>query len=284
MRKSLLLFFFLTYAVYSHSQSILTIRETYNFNVNDEFHRKYLNIPPNVERTKITSKYFSLANDTVFYGIYNEGYYSTVNNSTGTPYLEYQTTSSTDTIFFTNLDSSITMEFPSYTLDSCNTYNETVYYSPQYCGELAYEYEHCINTCFEPHCTNKIYGRGLGVIFYHEWYPAQSFDVTRELIYYKKDTITCGTPDTFNPVTIVESVQNKNNIITYPNPAFDLLNISNVQSSTKIELYDITGRMVFERTVNKDVKIDTSELRSGIYNAVIRTANKTLNEKVVITH
>jgi len=55
----------------------------------------------------------------------------------------------------------------------------------------------------------------------------------------------------------------KNNISVYPNPATDVLNISNVSSKTKFEIFNIGGQLVNQGTT--DGKVNVSKLTKGVY-------------------
>jgi len=55
----------------------------------------------------------------------------------------------------------------------------------------------------------------------------------------------------------------KNNISVYPNPAVDVINISNVSSKTKFEIYSVAGQLVNQGTT--DGKVNVSKLTKGVY-------------------
>lgn len=55
----------------------------------------------------------------------------------------------------------------------------------------------------------------------------------------------------------------KNNIQVYPNPAVDVINISNVSSKTKFEIYNVGGQLVNQGTT--DGKVNVSKLTKGVY-------------------
>ncbi|MFC0344402.1 reprolysin-like metallopeptidase [Epilithonimonas hispanica] len=55
----------------------------------------------------------------------------------------------------------------------------------------------------------------------------------------------------------------KNNISVYPNPAVDVINISNVSSKTKFEIYSVGGQLVYQGTT--DGKVNVSKLAKGVY-------------------
>ncbi len=55
----------------------------------------------------------------------------------------------------------------------------------------------------------------------------------------------------------------RNNISVYPNPAVDMINISNVSSKTKFEIYSVGGQLVNQGTT--DGKVNVSKLAKGVY-------------------
>ena len=63
--------------------------------------------------------------------------------------------------------------------------------------------------------------------------------------------------------TLAVSDIKKNNISVYPNPATDVINISNVSSKTKFEIYSVGGQLVNQGTT--DGKVNVSKLAKGVY-------------------
>jgi len=52
----------------------------------------------------------------------------------------------------------------------------------------------------------------------------------------------------------------------YPNPVNDVLNIGDISSVSKIEIFDVTGKIVYSTEVNApNISINTSNLSNGIY-------------------
>ncbi len=78
-----------------------------------------------------------------------------------------------------------------------------------------------------------------------------------------------------------ELSENKSLIQIYPNPAAGLLNISGITSKTTIRLYDVLGKLIFEKETEADEAIDISFLKQGVYqitaeNNMGRVINKVL--------
>lgn len=80
------------------------------------------------------------------------------------------------------------------------------------------------------------------------------------------DAFTYGEVEDYS-VKISESLAvtdvKKNNISVYPNPAVDVINISNVSSKTKFEIYNVGGQLVNQGTT--DGKVNVSKLTKGVY-------------------
>lgn len=68
---------------------------------------------------------------------------------------------------------------------------------------------------------------------------------------------------TLNIGQLAVSDVKKNHISVYPNPATDVINISNVSSKTKFEIYSVGGQLVNQGTT--DGKVNVSKLAKGVY-------------------
>lgn len=74
-----------------------------------------------------------------------------------------------------------------------------------------------------------------------------------------------------------------NNILCWPNPASDFLNISSDDRIVKIEIYDITGRKIYNETANTNkLKIDINNFAPGLYLIEVRTRNQNYSNKFVV--
>jgi len=76
----------------------------------------------------------------------------------------------------------------------------------------------------------------------------------------------------------------QNNIKVYPNPAKDELNVEAASIMKEIRIFNITGQMVLDQAVNgKTLKVQTSNLPSGIYNLKVLTEDgSSFDRKIVI--
>jgi hypothetical protein len=73
----------------------------------------------------------------------------------------------------------------------------------------------------------------------------------------------------------------------YPNPASDMLrvNLPDVNSN-QIVLYDVSGKMIYNRQVSKDrvESIDVSSMPSGVYILSFENGTQTVKHPVIIQH
>ena len=71
-----------------------------------------------------------------------------------------------------------------------------------------------------------------------------------------------------------------NNITPYPNPVKDILNFKTEQNISKVEVYDIAGRILSSNSITEN-KIDLSELKTGNYILKLYTEKGMFNIKIV---
>ena len=237
-------------------QEIMTIRETFDFEVGDVFQIRGMadGQPPNADRITITGKYFSPQKDTLYYIRYHNSYYFDLGS------LENHFWQKTDTIFYTDPDSSLLY------YNHFGLFDFSAYVSPQYCDSLVNAFSSVAMDTTTPsdHLVEN-YGRGLGTIKSFKYNGSgQSIDYNDILFYYKKSSGSCGTPDT--TVSIWEFHSPEYEVVIFPNPFTDFLSVrvANPEMSIKnIQLFDISGREL-NRIENKD-HINTKNLAKGIY-------------------
>ena len=84
------------------------------------------------------------------------------------------------------------------------------------------------------------------------------------------------------PVVTVDNIlDSKFNI--YPNPAINLLNVDNKKGlKFKVKLNDLTGKTVYSKQTNTDLKINVSKLPAGMYLLKITSDKNTLVKKVIV--
>lgn len=75
----------------------------------------------------------------------------------------------------------------------------------------------------------------------------------------------------------------KNNILIFPNPTSDIINLHNLISGTIVTIYDINGRIVsnFQTTLPNET-IDISDKRSGIYFLQLTIGKSIVNRRIIV--
>ena len=72
------------------------------------------------------------------------------------------------------------------------------------------------------------------------------------------------------------------NFKLYPNPVGDVMNISNLEGVSKVEIFDVTGKLVLARDVEtRQLTINTSELNDGLYIISYHTSNGIQTSKFI---
>lgn len=70
--------------------------------------------------------------------------------------------------------------------------------------------------------------------------------------------------------------------LVYPNPASDHFNIQSKTTIETLSLYDINGKLVLYKTINKTkAQINISDFTSGVYFAVLKSEGKFSTEKII---
>lgn len=86
-----------------------------------------------------------------------------------------------------------------------------------------------------------------------------------------------------NNIVIQRDIIIENNIQFYPNPANDVLYITAPDKfalGSKIELFDITGRMVYSSSINTEsnsASISLKEVKQGLYLCVIKKGEEIIS-------
>jgi len=83
-----------------------------------------------------------------------------------------------------------------------------------------------------------------------------------------------------NIVLAVEDTQNKaKDYVIYPNPATDYVSFNNAKDIQKVEIYDLSGKLVI--TSDKAEKVNVSQLEKGTYITKLKTQNETIDSKFI---
>lgn len=276
MKKILfaLLIFGLNFSICA--QELMTIREVFNFEIGDKFQIKGTadNQPPNADRIEIIGKYYSVNEDTLYYIRFHDSYLTYV----GISQLHYYFWTKTDTVSYTNLDSSIVYFDQGFQLD------QYVENSTALCDSLingcAYEY----GSGFENDYIVNEYGKGLGKTYAY-YYSGQGQDVLwrNKLFYYKKGGFECGVSDTLTAgIDKINSQEFKFTI--YPNPATSAINIKN---ETQFDFFhciiaNSLGQIILSEQLNgTQNKLNINHLKNGIYFLQINSGNHITIKKFI---
>lgn len=280
------LLFFLWFSNEAKCQTIPTRGQIYDYDVGDEFHYTDIEKTPNATRMTISTKYFSILNDTVFYGRHFDNY-KTEYDWNPSPHYDYTFWTTDDTTYYTNLDTLISAQYSYWVIfDSLWDYRkDTVFYSSEFCGKSIYEFNGCSHCSFEGNHLNEKYGIGLGFVLHN--HQVNVWPQTNEyfnLIYYRKGTDSCGEPDTTNSamfLSIAESRTTKSNISVYPNPASSSVYVLTPENSA-IEIIDIKGQIIEKyNTTGSKTFINLISYQPGIYIIKIIADEVTIIKKLI---
>jgi hypothetical protein len=244
-----------------YSQSFLTNGQVFNFEVGDVIQGRYQSSapfsfgPPGYETKTIIGKEISQSLDTIYYTIKRDCYIPPA-CPTCSPTFSYDTIIQT----ITNLD------LPANHLNetSCFDLRDTSYVD--FCGRVVWEkIPVTVENCFEPVTHTTTFVAGVGGPFFTKNDPKGPLYTEFVLIYYSKDTISCGNL----MVSIPELVENKNPLKIYPNPASENLFLSELnenQIGEKALICDYLGQKKVEFQIEStNQKIDVSHFESGVY-------------------
>lgn len=83
------------------------------------------------------------------------------------------------------------------------------------------------------------------------------------------------------PTLSVSDINQNKSIKVYPNPVKDILNISSDSKIKKVIVIDLSGKKVFENTIDTNKKLDVQSLSKGIYLIQVFTENETKTLKFI---
>ena len=277
---------FIAFLQLSIAQNLMFVNEIFDFNIGDKYQYIYSNTNyqlPNADRYTITDKYYSEAHDTVFYVRLNDSYYTVLVNE-NPPYLEYHFQTNIDTVFYTELDSLITNSdyWHAYQPDMYE-YDTLIYTSDEQCDSLINGYTYSTNF-FEGEYFEKLYGKGIGLIYDSYDYPSEFYAWDYSLFYFEKGGIGCGNPDL---TTDADDIDHSDEISVYPNPSDDYFYIDcRSLQNLEIRLYSIDGKLIDKKIMIKGQRsfYDCSLLESGLYMIYIQTQSGLYSKLVVKNH
>lgn len=258
-------------------QELMTIGEVFDFEINDEFYfRSSLNgQSPNADRITIIDKYYSQNGDTVNYVESHNSYWTDIIWEPE-PYLEYHFWTSTGTVKYYDLDSSIYYYDIGFQDDTIIFYNE--------CDSLINMCEYSIGGGFEPDFYRNTYGRGIGQVGeYMEYGGVMDPAVNTNLFYYKKNGVECGMPDT-TTVGINDDFKQYKEFEIYPNPAKEILHIDNA-SGSHVQLFSITGSLISESKIKTDhFELKLNGVPEGMYYLRFEKDLEIQTKKIIVQH
>lgn len=132
--------------------------------------------------------------------------------------------------------------------------------------------------------TRWDYMEGFGYSYVYEYSSIDNSDYScNETLYsyIKLGSCTIGTKINLSALAIDE-VTKENNIVIFPNPAQNILNIQGINTSANIDIIDLTGRKVFSTKYESQHPIDISSLQNGTYIVRVITNKMIKNEKLII--
>jgi uncharacterized delta-60 repeat protein len=80
-------------------------------------------------------------------------------------------------------------------------------------------------------------------------------------------------PPTTDTGTSVVNIKDQNVIKVYPNPTRDLLHIEGIKENFRVQLFDISGKLVLSRNIKSTQPINCSQLPSGTYWLYLKADN-----------
>ena len=90
--------------------------------------------------------------------------------------------------------------------------------------------------------------------------------------------LNCVASEGINQVAL-----NKDQVSLYPNPANGQLTIeTNVTSPQSVQVFDINGRPLWNKTISGTTRIDVSTLPEGVYTVVIKSSARVITKKLII--
>lgn len=242
----------------SFSQTALTNGDIFDFEVGDVFQYRieFGEGEPRGEMKTLISKSYSENLDTVFYTFSVLYYELVVDWSTEPPTSDYVFTNSQVAEYYTQLDS----VFSKYNQEYEITYSEAL------CTDSLINF-HTETPYDEPEIYNYKYGQGMGRVRYDYSYSAEYEYYEIKLVYYNKQEDICGSIDnTYDEHFVgIDEVNQQSQFSIFPNPVSNTLNITGVETESKLEILNLQGQVLKQQIINSDQSIDLQSFPTGIY-------------------
>lgn len=262
------------------AQSYLTIGEVFDFNINDEFHYTKENQPSNGERITVIDKYYSINSDTVFYTLHHDIYNVIPDYSVSPPGSIYVFDTIIDTIFYSDLNMPIYYMWPQNDPEFV-FYDSIKELDTNFCDIEMNSY-YIQQYSFEPSWFKRSYGRGIGITldyWHYQGNGVSQFPVWERMIYYKKDSMNCGSPDLTS--LGLTNLNGQEDFFIFPNPSDGIISIDNISSQKiNIKVFNATGELKYKEQ-NISSEIDLSNLSNGIYILEIEINSQLYYERLI---
>jgi len=288
--KSLFLFFLINSACLQAQQ--LTCRDIFDFNVGDVFHYETYSYSTwgnhGGYAIEILDKVITSGNDSIKYYTKKNTY---VQQSQGGIVYDTSYSITFDTLIFTTLDTGIDVVsmyndvlssyqslYNYYLANDPGCLNSFNYSDTNYMWTLGNTSTESYFNDFSSNCSSWVteyqgFGRGLGVVSYsHSVSGGPYYGNSYNMVYFKKDSIEGGTP---NSILAVEKIPSINTVTIFPNPTNDLFLIKfNDGSTHRISIYDIQGNWITDVNVQHLTYISSANWNNGIYFLADECGNK----------
>jgi hypothetical protein len=147
-----------------------------------------------------------------------------------------------------------------------NPGNDTVFVVKANSQEMVY----CNDTLYTPHHT------GLSYNYVPFTIVCDSLSVTLIDLSVEVGNFTCTSISLCDPSSGITDLNEVDNLVVYPNPAFDKIFINTVErQDLKLQIFNVVGECVMQGELNNIAnEIDMSSIKSGIYLIRLISANR----------
>lgn len=130
-----------------------------------------------------------------------------------------------------------------------------------------------------PHSKKVLFTKGLGVCIEDRYVSTCGIEECMQGRIHLGDTIGSVYPDSFFVIGVKENI-NKDNLIIYPNPASHQLIIETDLMINRIDIMDITGKMI--KTIKENTSIiNIVDIPNGIYFIMLNTDEMIITRKFI---
>jgi hypothetical protein len=133
--------------------------------------------------------------------------------------------------------------------------------------------------------STESYKEGLGSVrdHWYVWDGISGWVDNTTLKFFIRNGIPCGT-DFILPTDVPQRSLTNNNILLYPNPAYDELSVEVPTNNYELSLLNTIGQVVYKKSsAQAKERIDLSGFSSGVYCLGITTKNgHVINKKIIV--